>query len=525
MAFLVAMCSAVAVVVLAVHWVYRWRNPRCSIGKLPPGSMGLPLLGETMQFFSPNATFDVSPFIKDRIKRYGPVFRTSLVGQPVVVSTDPELNRFVFQQEGTLFESWYPETFTEIFGRSNVGSLHGFMYKYLKSLVLKLFGPESLRDLLLRDVETAACANLSSWSRLSSIELKEATSNMIFDLTAKKLISYESSSSSESLRKNFVAFIRGLISYPVDLPGTAYHQCMQGRKNVMKVLKNMLKERRNSPRKQHGDFFDYLIEELNKERSLITETIALDLMFVLLFASFETTSLVLTLAIKFLTDHPNVLEKLTEEHDTIIKNREDPMTGVTWMEYRSMAFTFQVITETARLANIVPGIFRKALKDIQINGYTIPAGWRVMVCPPAVHLNPEIYKDPLTFDPWRWKDRPELNGGSKHFMAFGGGMRFCVGTEFTKLQMAIFVHCLVTKYRYNLALPSNNFLFFYLVMSLELGLLKGWRRLLDTVNHRLDNQVEGNQRRKYSPNARIRIPRWLSYPALSQSSMIWWEMA
>ena len=36
-------------------------------------------------------------------------------------------------------------------------------------------------------------------------------------------------------------------------------------------------------------------------------------------------------------------------------------------------------------------------------GYTIPAGWGVMVCPPAVHLNPEIYEDPLAFDPWRWQ--------------------------------------------------------------------------------------------------------------------------
>ena len=50
---------------------------------------------------------------------------------------------------------------------------------------------------------------------------------MIFDLTAKKLISYEPSKSSENLRKNFVAFIRGLISFPVDIPGTAYHECMQ----------------------------------------------------------------------------------------------------------------------------------------------------------------------------------------------------------------------------------------------------------------------------------------------------------
>lgn len=42
----------------------------------------------------------------------------------------------------------------------------------------------------------------------------------------------------------------------------------------------------------------------------------------------------------------------------------------------------------------------------------------------------------------------ELTGASKHFMAFGGGMRFCVGTDFTKVQMAVFLHCLVTKYRY-----------------------------------------------------------------------------
>ena len=41
----------------------------------------------------------------------------------------------------------------------------------------------------------------------------------------------------------------------------------------------------------------------------------------------------------------------------------------------------------------------------------------------------------------------ELNGATKHFMAFGGGIRFCVGTEFTKAQMAVFLHCLVTKYR------------------------------------------------------------------------------
>jgi hypothetical protein len=50
---------------------------------------------------------------------------------------------------------------------------------------------------------------------------------MIFDLTAKKLIGYEPSKSSESLMKNFTAFIRGLISFPLNIPGTAYHECME----------------------------------------------------------------------------------------------------------------------------------------------------------------------------------------------------------------------------------------------------------------------------------------------------------
>lgn len=62
-----------------------------------------------------------------------------------------------------------------------------------------------------------------------------------------------------------------------------------------------------------------------------------------------------------------------------------------------------MINETVRLANIVPGIFRKALRETKFKGYTIPAGWAVMVCPPAVHLNPTKYNHPLEFNPWRWE--------------------------------------------------------------------------------------------------------------------------
>ncbi|KAI3757522.1 hypothetical protein L6452_05062 [Arctium lappa] len=177
----------------------------------------------------------------------------------------------------------------------------------------------------------------------------------------------------------------------------------QGRKKAMSMLKNMLEERRAKPRKVKSDFFDYVLEELDRGDSILTEGIALDLMFVLLFASFETTSLAIIVAIRLLGDNPRALQALAEEHENILRNRENKETGLTWKEYKSMTFTFQLINEIVHLANIVPGVFRKALKNIKFKDYTIPTGWAVMVCPPAVHLNPANYKDPLEFNPWRWE--------------------------------------------------------------------------------------------------------------------------
>lgn len=79
----------------------------------------------------------------------------------------------------------------------------------------------------------------------------------------------------------------------------------------MKVLKRMMKERMADPERRCEDFFDHVIQELRREKPLLTETIALDLMFVLLFASFETTALALTLGIKLLAQNPRVLRALT----------------------------------------------------------------------------------------------------------------------------------------------------------------------------------------------------------------------
>ncbi|KAE8809037.1 Cytochrome P450 87A3 [Hordeum vulgare] len=356
---------------------------------------------------------------------------------------DQELNNLVFQQEEKLFQIWYPESFMRILGADCIIATLGSFHKHMRSLVLKLLGPENLRLVLLHDVQKATRASLLSWLDLPSIELKEATSSMIFSVTSKRLISYDSSSSDGKLWKQFDAFTRGLIAFPIYVPGTAFYKCMQGRKNVMKILTKMLDERKRASRQDSVDFLDLLIDDLKKEKLLKNEKIALDLLFLLLFAGFETTSSGITAALKFLTDDPKALQELTEEHEGIRKRRVDPDSEITWEEYKSMKFTSHVIHEALRLSNIAPVMFRKAREDFHVKGYTIPKGSKIMINPSSVHLDPTVYNDPNEFNPWRWKGTSEpVGGASKEFMAFGGGVRLCVGADFAKLQMAIFLHCL-----------------------------------------------------------------------------------
>jgi cytochrome P450 len=91
-------------------------------------------------------------------------------------------------------------------------------------------------------------------------------------------------------------------------PLEVLHQVLEEKKRSAQVLGGMEMAQR------HGDFLDHVIlQEITKEKPLVTDKMVLDLMFVLLFTSFHTTSLALHLTVQLLADHTHVLEELTVE--------------------------------------------------------------------------------------------------------------------------------------------------------------------------------------------------------------------
>lgn len=57
------------------------------------------------------------------------------------------------------------------------------------------------------------------------------------------------------------------------------------------------------------------------------------------------------------------------------------------------------------MGNIIIGVMRKAMKDVEIKGYLIPKGWCIFVYFRSVHLDDQNYDCPYQFNPWRWQVR------------------------------------------------------------------------------------------------------------------------
>ncbi|THG14835.1 hypothetical protein TEA_019651 [Camellia sinensis var. sinensis] len=299
----VGLCVVAMVTILISQWLYKWRNPKCN-GVLPPGSMGLPYIGETFQLLMPNHSLDLHPFIKKRIERYGKVFSTNLVGRPMVITADPKLNNYLIQQEGMEVELWYLDTFQKEFGlegeaRPNaVGQIH----KYVRGSYLNFFGVDRLRTKLLAEIETTVRINMHRWSTQATIDAKKETANMVAIFAAKTLFGHDFEKSSDDIGTTIAGFVEGLLSFPLNIPGTKFYKCMKDKDKLEKVIWAKLKERIARPEEKKGDFLDQAVKDLNTD-FFLTENFVVSVIVGALFATVETISTSITLSFKLFEDH------------------------------------------------------------------------------------------------------------------------------------------------------------------------------------------------------------------------------
>ncbi|KAH1266709.1 Abscisic acid 8'-hydroxylase 1 [Glycine max] len=433
---------------------------------LPPGSMGWPYIGETFQMYSQ----DPNVFFASKIKRFGSMFKSHILGCPCVMISSPEAAKFVLNK-AQLFKPTFPASKERMLGKQAIFFHQGEYHANLRRLVLRTFMPEAIKNIV-PDIESIAQDCLKSWEgRLITtfLEMKTVSppkqstkqskteqnrapllSSFTFNVALLSIFGKEEILYRDALKRCYYTLEQGYNSMPINVPGTLFHKAMKARKELAQIVAQIISSRRQ--RKQ--DFHKDLLGSFMDEKSGLTDEQIADNVIGVIFAARDTTASVLTWIVKYLGENPSVLEAVTEEQECILKSKEESGEdkGLNWEDAKKMPITSRVIQETLRVASILSFTFREAVEDVEYQGYLIPKGWKVLPLFRNIHHSPDNFKEPEKFDPSRFEAAPKPNT----FMPFGSGIHMCPGNELAKLEILVLLHHLTTKYRWSVVGAKNG---------------------------------------------------------------------
>ncbi|XP_020177300.1 cytochrome P450 716B1-like [Aegilops tauschii subsp. strangulata] len=462
---------AVALVVVtassvAIHLLARVR--RTQPGNLPPGSLGLPVIGQSLGLLRAMRGDGGSRWIQDRIDRYGPVSKLSLFGKPTVLLAGPAANKFLFFS-GAL-STRQPRSVQRILGEKSILDLHGADHRRVRGALLEFLRPDMLKAYVGR-IDGEVRRHLEeNWAGRATVTVLPLMKRLTFDIISALLFGLERGAVRDALAGDFVRMIEGMWAVPVNLPFTAFSRSLKASGRARRVLQGITLEKKkasqaeeeqgNGKASRNSDLITCLLglTDGHGERLLTDEEIV-DNAMVALIAGHDTSSILMTFMVRHLANDDATLAAMVQEHEEIAKNKGDGE-ALTWEDLSKMKFTWRVAQETLRVVPPIFGNFRRALEDTEFDGYLIPKGWQVFWTANVTHMDASIFHEPAKFDPSRFEtenQRASAAAAPCSFVAFGGGPRICPGIEFSRIETLVTMHHLVRQFRWKLCCKEDTF--------------------------------------------------------------------
>ncbi|CAL4961882.1 unnamed protein product [Urochloa decumbens] len=422
--------------------------------RLPPGPMGLPLVG-SLPFIDRN----LHVYFAGLAAKHGPILSIRLGSKVEFVVTSAELAREVLRDKDLAFANRVmPDAGSAVsFGgeKNIVGSPVGPKWRLLRRVcVHDMLGPaglESVRGLRGREFRSTLRYLHSRSGEPVDVgaQMFLNTMNVITSTMWGGTIG-----SSQGERAAVGGEFRGLVAEITELLGSpnvsdffpalapfdvqGIRRKMEGFKVRFDLLfDKIIQKRVEADGGGEAVVTDMLETMLKLEReggdgkTSFTMNNVKALLLDMVVGGTETTSNTVEWAMAEMMHNPQVLKRAQEELDTVVgRDAVVEESDLSELHYLRM-----VIKETLRLHPPLPLMVpHSPSADSTVGGYHVPEGTRVFVNVWAIQRNPLVWNEPLEFNPERFAEGDNVDGRKWDFMGnqfdyfpFGSGRRICAG--------------------------------------------------------------------------------------------------
>jgi retinoid hydroxylase len=419
-------------------------------GKYPPGPSDFSL-ARTHQI-----AHDPLPLLLSNYEEHGPIFSMRLLHTRVVFMLGPEANNFVTVAHPENFH-WRESSFGDLIPLLGDGllTIDDDYHDRARAIMMPAFHRRQLTAAVEAMVAEAGAA-IGALPPGAAVDVYDWMRNLAMRIAMRALLGLDPDESGKGAAAA-EHFERALgfygIDYPLRLlrgPGSPWRKLSASRQVLDEIVFGEIERRRGAPDDERQDILSLLLGARGEAGEAFTDREVRDQVMTLMFAGHDTSTSTLTFMMHELARHPDVAERLCEEQDSVLGGTPPTVDQLEQMPYLDM-----VLDEVLRLyppAWIGP---RRAVRDFEFGGYTVPRGAYVNYCSWASHRIPEVFPDPEAFIPERFTRERKAALPRGAYVPFGGGRRICIGKRFGQTEVKLVATMLLQRLRLD-ALPGRT---------------------------------------------------------------------
>jgi sterol 14alpha-demethylase len=398
----------------------------------------------------------------------GDVGRFDLAGRPVILLSGTNANEFFFRaaDEDLDQASAYP-FMTPIFGK-------GVVFDASPERRREALHNQALRgDMMRGHAQTIAdevAGMVAGWADAGEIDLLDWFAELTIYTSSACLIGAKFRN---QLDRRFADLYHELERGTDALafvdpyaPIESFRRRDEARAGLVGLVTEIMSRRQASgpPDRAQRDLLDVLMSVKNPDGSAMFEADEITGMFIsMMFAGHHTSSGTAAWTLIELLRNPTRMTEVVAEMDGLYGGpdaggTDGGGTAVSFQALREIPHLEASIKEALRLHPPLILLLRAATRDLEVEGYRIPAGALVGATPAISNRIAADFPDPDAFAPERYAEpRQEDLINRWTWIPFGAGRHRCVGANFAMIQLKAIFSVLLRDWEFELAQPAESY--------------------------------------------------------------------